>query len=301
MSLRIRGPLATASAVALTLALAACGGDSGSTGSSASPSVASSASFAAGTTMARLAGAKKIIVGTKYDQPGFGLQGLDGKPAGFDVEIAKIVAAKLGIPPEGITYKETPSKVREEVIERGEVDLVAATYTINDKRKQRVSFAGPYYEAGQQIMVKSDNSTITGPESLKTSPTTKVCSVAGSTPAENIKQYLANPNQLVTFDVYSKCADALRTGQVQAVTTDNVILLGLVSKSEGAFKLVGERFTKEPYGIGIKKGDTAFCEFINTALKEAASSGAYEKAWTSTAGAVKGAETPQLPTPAPCS
>jgi glutamate transport system substrate-binding protein len=301
MSLRFRGLLATVSAAALTLTLAACGGDSGSTGSSADPSAASSASFAAGTTMARLSEAKKITIGTKFDQPGFGLQGLDGKPAGFDVEIAKILAAKLGIQPDAITFKETPSKVREEVIERGEVDLVVATYTINDKRKARVSFAGPYYEAGQQIMVKADDATITGPDSLKTNATAKVCSVTGSTPAETIKTYLASPGQLVTFDVYSKCADALRTGQVQAVTTDNVILLGLVGKSEGAFKVVGEKFTKEPYGIGIKKGDTAFCEFINTTLKDAAAAGSYEKAWTSTAGSVKGAEKPQLPTADACS
>ncbi|MDQ1288209.1 MAG: glutamate transport system substrate-binding protein [Actinomycetota bacterium] len=302
MSLRTRAAMAALSTAVLTLSVTACGGGSGTgSGSSLSPSVASSVSFAAGSTMARLSGAKKMTVGTKFDQPGFGLQGLDGKPAGFDVEMAKIIAGKLGIQPDGITFKETPSKVREEVIERGEVDLVIATYTINDKRKARVSFAGPYYVAGQQVMVKKEDSAITGPESLKTNASAKVCSVTGSTPAETIKTYLANPAQLVTFDVYSKCADALRTGQVQAMTTDNVILLGLISKSQGSFKLVGEKFTQEPYGVGIRKGDTSFCEFINTSLKEAADSGAYEKAWTSTAGGVEGAEKAQLPPAGTCS
>jgi glutamate transport system substrate-binding protein len=104
----------------------------------------------------------------------------------------------------------------------------------------------------------------------------------------------------VTFDVYSKCADALRTGQVQVVTTDNVILLGLVGQSKGEFKVVGETFTKEPYGIGIKKGDTAFCTFINDTLKAAAADGSYEKAWTSTAGKVEGSTVPTLPTAAAC-
>lgn len=301
MSLRLHGTSVLASTVALVLALAACGGGGNGGTAGSAPSVESSASFSPGTTMARLAAAKKVTVGTKFDQPGFGEQQLDGKPAGFDVEIAKIVAAKLGIPADAVTFKEAKSAVREELIERGDVDFVVATYTINDKRKQRVSFAGPYYTAGQQIMVKSEDNTITGPESLKSAPTAKVCSVAGSTPAENIKKYLASPAQLVTFDIYSKCADALRTGQVNAVTTDNVILLGLVGKSDGAFKVVGDTFTSEPYGIGIKKGDVGFCEFINATLKDAAGSGAYEKAWTSTAGTVKGAVTPQLPTADPCS
>lgn len=278
------------------LALAACGGGE----DEAATEVEDAPSFAAGSTMARLADAGQIKVGTKFDQPGFGLKGLNEKPEGFDVEVAKIIAAKLGVEPDAITYTETPSAVREEVIERGDVDFVVATYTINDKRKERISFAGPYYVAGQQLMVKSDNSTITGPDTLKADPNAKVCSVAGSTPAENIKQYLANPAQLVTFDVYSKCADALRTDQVAAVTTDNVILLGLVGESDGAFKVVGETFTEEPYGIGVKKGDTAFCQFINDTLKEAADGGAYEEAWTSTAGKVEGAETPTLPTADAC-
>jgi glutamate transport system substrate-binding protein len=299
MLARTRG-LAALTVVAASAALAGCSSGSGD-GSGSAATVNASASFSAGTTMARLSQAKKITIGTKVDQPGFGLQGLDGKPTGFDVEIAKIVAGELGIPESGITWIETPSAVREEAIEQGRADLVVATYTINDKRKQRISFAGPYYVAGQDLMVKKDDTSITGPESLKANPSAKVCSVTGSTPAETIKTYLASPAQLVLFDVYSKCADALRTGQVQVVTTDNVILLGLVSKSNDAFKLVGKPFTKEPYGIGMKKGDTAFCEFVNTSLKKASDSGAYEKAWTSTAGAVEGAQTPTLPAADACS
>jgi glutamate transport system substrate-binding protein len=193
---------------------------------------------------------------------------------------------------------ESPSKLREELIEKGTVDMVAATYTINDKRKQRITFAGPYYVAGQQLMVKSDNTKINGPQDLKANPDQKVCSVTGSTPAEQIKPYLASPSQLVLFDVYDKCANALRTNQVQVVTTDNVILLGFVSKSDRKFKLVGEQFTKEPYGIGIKKGDVKFCEFINKTLK--AQEAAYTKAWADTAGKVEGASPATLPPAAPC-
>ena len=246
----------------------------------------------------KLASAGTVRVGTKFDQPLFGLKGLDGKPVGFDVEIAKIVAAKLGIPADKITYTETPSKIREDVIANNQVDMVVATYTINDARKQKVSFAGPYYVAGQDLMVKADNTTITGPDTLKAA-NARVCSVSGSTPAKNIAKYV-DPGNIVLFDVYSKCADALRNGQVEAVTTDNVILSGLVSTSQGAFKLVGKSFTKEPYGIGIAKGDTAFCQFIDDALKASVADGTYPAAWKATAGTVQ-TEVPTLPTADACS
>jgi glutamate transport system substrate-binding protein len=286
---------AFAGAVALAVS-SGCGNSSSPTG--AAPSGQSKPSFAAGTTMAKLAGAGKVTVGTKFDQPLFGQKGLDGKIVGFDVEIAKIIAAGLGIKQDSITFVETPSSQRESAIQQDKVDFIVATYTINDKRKQLVSFAGPYYQAGQDLMVKKTDTTITGPQSLRAA-NTKVCSVTGSTPAEKIKEFVDAAN-IVLFDVYSKCADALRTGQVGAVTTDNTLLLGLVDTSGGAFKLVGKPFTTEPYGIGIKKGDVAFCQFINTQLTTASSDGRYAKAWESTAGKVAG-NAPTLPPLGVCS
>jgi glutamate transport system substrate-binding protein len=282
-----------------SLALAACGQQTslGSSGASAPP-VASGATFPEGSTMAKLASSGTVRVGTKFDQPLFGLKGLDGKPEGFDVEIAKIVAAKIGIPADKITYTETPSKIREDVLVNNQVDMVVATYTINDARKQKVSFAGPYYIAGQDLMVKADNTAITGPDTLKAA-NARVCSVSGSTPAKEITKYVDQGN-IVLFDVYSKCADALRNGQVEAVTTDNVILSGLVSTSQGAFKLVNKPFTKEPYGIGIAKGNTAFCQFINDSLKSASTDGSYAAAWKATVGSVQ-PDVPQLPTADACS
>ena len=275
----------------VSLALTACGG--GDEETAAEPPVAEAPEFAEGTTMAELAESGTIRVGTKYDQPGFGLENLEGELEGFDVEIAKIIAGELGIAPDDIEFSEATSAVREEVIEGDEVDMVVATYTINDERKQRITFAGPYYEAGQQIMVNADDDTITGPESFTDNPDLKVCSATGSTPSENIREYLASEDQLVLFEEYSQCRDALENGQVQAVTTDNVILLGFVAESEDAFKLVGEQFTQEPYGIGIAKGDLEFCEFINETL--AANEEAYVEAWESTAGQFEGTETPTLP------
>lgn len=295
--MRVRGIVVGALAAALSLTLSACG-DSNEGGGESNPSVNPQASFEAGTTMETLNKAGRVKIGTKFDQPLFGLKGLDGKPTGFDVEIGKIIAGKLGISPDSIEWVETPSRTREEVIEQGKVDIVVATYTINATRKQRITFAGPYYEAGQDLMVKKDNNTITGPESLKGAGA-RVCSATGSTPAENIKKYV-DADKITLFDVYSKCADALRNGQVDAVTTDNVILLGLIDASQGQFKLVGKPFTKEPYGIGIKKGDTKFCQFINDTIKEASTNGSYEKAWKDTAGKVQ-PEVPTLPTADACS
>ncbi|MFC0006256.1 glutamate ABC transporter substrate-binding protein [Micromonospora siamensis] len=277
--MRLKRVAALAAAATLALGMAACGGDDADEGTGAG-----SKSFPAGSTMERLHKAQKIKVGTKFDQPGFGQKGLSGKPEGFDVEIAKLIVKELGIPEDKIEYVETPSKVREDVIANGTVDLVAATYTIKDERKERVSFAGPYYEAGQNIMVKKDDSTITGPDSFKDG-TKKVCSVTGSTPAEEIKKYVKDvATQLVLFDTYDKCRDALKGGQVDAVTTDNVILLGYIAKDESSFKLAGENFTKEPYGIGVKKEDTAFRNFINDTLEKAYSDGSWKKAWDDTAG-----------------
>lgn len=290
--MRLKRSAATLAAGLLALSLAACGGDD------SEPEVAENPDFESGTTMARIADAGTIKIGTKFDQPGFGLLGLEDAPEGFDVEVAKIIAGALGITPDNIEWVETPSTVREEVIERGDVDLVVATYTINDERKKRITFAGPYYTAGQQLMVLSDNDTIGGPEDIAENPDQKVCSVTGSTPAEQIKEYLADPDQLVLFDVYDKCVNALSNDQVDIVTTDNVILLGYVSESDGDFKLVGEQFTVEPYGIGIKKADVAFCEFINDTLQE--NEEAYNEAWASTAGEIEGTDTPELPEPEPC-
>ena len=254
--------------------------------------------FAEGTTMAELAEAGTITIGTKFDQPGFGLANLDGDPEGFDVEIAKIIAAELGIEEDSITWVETPSAVREEVIISGEVDMVAATYTINDERAERIDFAGPYYIAGQDLMVRTGEG-IAGPDDLA-DESIRVCSVEGSTPSETIREYLATDDQLTLFDVYSRCADALRNDQVDVVTTDNVILLGLVSESDGDFELVGNAFTEEPYGIGVGNEDVEFCEFINDVLAAAGEDGRYVEAWESTAGQVEGAQTPELPELAEC-
>jgi glutamate transport system substrate-binding protein len=281
---------------ALGLVLAGCSSEAGQQAEEATenaPEVAQDVEFPAGSTMAELAEAGTITVGTKFDQPGFGLANPQGVPEGFDVEVAKIIAGELGIAPEEIEWKETVSANRESFIQNGDVDIVVATYTINDARKQLIDFAGPYYVAGQDIMVATGNPlAIEGPDDLAGK---RVCSVEGSTPAQNIRDNYPEA-QLTLFDVYSKCADALRNGQVDAVTTDNVILTGLVQGGQGAFELVGNPFTQEPYGIGLTKGDDDFRGFINDTLEQSFEDGSWAAAWDRTAGAITGEPAPEPPT-----
>jgi glutamate transport system substrate-binding protein len=284
-----------ATLAAFGLVLTGCASEAGNQAAESTESAATveQVEFPAGTTMAELNEAGAITVGTKYDQPGFGLLNPQNQqPEGFDVEIAKLIAAKLGIEADKITWKETVSANREPFIQNGEVDIVAATYTINDTRKEVIDFAGPYYEAGQDIMVAKGNPEgIQGPEDLAGKT---VCSVEGSTPAQNMRDNFPEA-QLTTYDVYSKCADDLKNGNVQAVTTDNVILTGLVAGSPDAFELVGNPFTEEPYGIGLAKGDDEFRDFINDVLEEAFEDGTWAEAWDRTAGDITGTEAPEPP------
>ena len=275
---RFRLPLIALAAVG-ALALSACASGTEDPGATTAPEP-EEMSFEEGTTMAALNEAGEITIGTKFDQPLFGLMGPSGTPEGFDVEIGKIIASHLGIAEDKITWKEAVSANREPFIENGEVDIVIATYTINDTRKEVISFAGPYYMAGQSILVLADNDDITSEDDLVGQP---VCSVTGSTPAEKLAEIGAEP---VLTDTYSNCLEPLRTGAVVAVSTDNVILAGLAAQNEGEFKVVGEPFTEEPYGIGLKLDDTDFRMWINDVLEEAYEDGRYQEAWEATAGEV---------------
>lgn len=286
MRTRTAAPMALLAAA--TLALAACGGSDDDEETSAPVAEESEvAELPAGSTMAELADAGKITIGTKFDQPLFGLVGPDGTPEGFDVEIGKIIAGKLGIAPEDIEWKETISANREQFIQSGQVDLVIATYTINDERKKVVSFAGPYYEAGQSILTLADNKDIQGPDDLAGK---KVCTVSGSTPETNLLQKFPD-TEVVPFGAYSDCLDPLRNGQVDAMSTDNVILAGFAN-DDPTFEVRGDPFTEEPYGIGLALEDTDFRMWIDDVLEESVQDGTWTDAWEATAGAV-------LPTPEP--
>ncbi len=250
--------------------------------------------FEEGTTMAEIQSEGVLTVGTKFDQPLFGLANLEGVPEGFDVEIAYLIGDAIfgEATEENMEFVEAVSANREPFIQDGTVDIVVATYTINDTRKEVVDFAGPYYVAGQDIMVPAGNPMgITGVQDLNGK---RVCTVNGSTSLENVREQAPQADLSILFDTYSQCADSMAQGAVDAVTTDNVILSGLVFDSDGAYELIGETFTEEPYGIGLEKGDDEFRTFINDTLEEAYESGAWAEAFESTVGQVE-EETPEPP------
>jgi glutamate transport system substrate-binding protein len=279
---------------ALLLGAAACGeskSDIGGSTKSTSYEVVKSPNFAAGSTMARLNKAGTVKVGVKYDQPGLGNKNPStGKPEGYDIEIAKIIAGRLGIAANKITFIETVSKNREPFIEQGTVDMVVATYSITDKRKKIVSFAGPYYQTGQQLLVLKSDNAIKGPNDLAGK---KVCSVSGSTPLGKIQTDYKQAKP-VAFATYTECVDQLLNRQVDAVTTDGPILLGYAARSPSQLKVVGEPFSTEKYGVGIKKDDKAFRDFVNDALQKAFDNGDWKKAYDATLGK-SGSSAPQPP------
>ncbi|MBB2985039.1 glutamate ABC transporter substrate-binding protein [Terracoccus luteus] len=243
----------------LALSIAACGDGSSGAGTGAGGD-----------------GAKALKIGIKFDQPGLGLK-QGSTYTGMDVDVAKYIAKQLGTDEGDITWVQAPSAQRESLISTGQVDFIVATYSITDKRKESVSFAGPYFVAGQDLLVRADDSSITGPDSLNGK---KLCSVKGSTSAQKVKDEFANQVQLQEFSGYSECLPALASGGVDALTTDDTILAGFAAQdaNKGKFKVVGKPFSTEKYGVGLKKGNTDLCNKITDAIKKMQSDGSLEKA-----------------------
>ncbi|MDR1807698.1 MAG: transporter substrate-binding domain-containing protein [Propionibacteriaceae bacterium] len=175
---------------------------------------------------AGLVTAGKITIGIKFDQPHLGFK--DGNTyTGFDVDVATYVAGKLGFSADQIVWVESVSAQRETLLQNHQVDMIFATYSITDARKEKVEFAGPYFVAGQDLLIRTGTTDITGPESLNNGK--KLCSVAGSTPAQKIKDSYATDVELIEFQTYSECVQALLANKVDAVTTDDIILAGLAA------------------------------------------------------------------------
>lgn len=201
--------------------------------------------------------------------------------SGFDVEVAKYVAKQLGVEESGIQWKETPSAERENALEKQQVDYIVATYSITKKRKAVVDFAGPYFLAHQDLLVKKDNNAICGPNDLNGK---LLCSVKGSTSAQKIKDLFATGVQLKEYGGYSDCVQGLKSGAVDAVTTDDVILAGYAAQSPNDLKVVGNGFSDEKYGIGLHKGDLKAQAAINAAITKMQADGSWKKALEATVG-----------------
>ncbi len=236
----------------------------------------------------------RLTIGIPFDEPGIGMRTGDGY-SGFDVETARYVAKALGVPESGITWKEATGAQREALLTSGQVDLVFSTYTITDERKQVVDFAGPYFLAHQDLLVRRNETEITGPETLNGKD---LCTVAGTTSAQNVLRFYQGRIQLKEFPRYSDCVQALAASQVDAVTTDDVILAGYAADPQyrGRLKVVGRGFSEESYGVGIRKGNTALRDQVNTALQQYVADGSWRRNLDA-AVAPSGYRIPSPPTP----
>ncbi|ANS77504.1 glutamate-binding protein of ABC transporter system [Serinicoccus hydrothermalis] len=243
-------------AAATTLTLAACGGGESTDSGSGGGDDAGASEEAGGDE-----GGDMITIGIKYDQPGLGLN-TDGNPTGMDVDVAKAVAEGLGYTEDQIEWTEAISSAREDLLESNQVDMIVATYSITDERKERVQFAGPYFVAGQDLLVPVD-SDIQGPDSMGDAI---LCSVTGSTSAERVRDEYGVALQ--EYGSYSECMEAMASGQIGALTTDDTILAGFAAQDEysGQFKVVGNTFSEENYGVGLNM-ESDNCEEINEILQ----------------------------------
>ncbi|HUQ61049.1 glutamate ABC transporter substrate-binding protein [Lentzea sp.] len=278
----------TLAAVLLTgaLALTACGKE-GSPTETAAPAglfeVAKDVKVDGSPTFEKAKTRGSLVVGVKEDQPGLGYKDpTTNKYSGFDIDIARLISAKLGFDPEKIQFKTIQSAAREQALINGDVDYYVGTYTINAGRKEKVGFAGPYFVAGQDLLVKKDNTDITGKEALKGK---KVCSATGSTPVKRIRdEKLTEDANILEFQGYSQCVTKLLDGEVDAVTTDDAILKGYAAAEEGKLKVVGKTFSSEPYGIGVPKEDTALRTKLNDVLQASLDDGSWQKIYDGTLG-----------------
>ena len=272
---------AGATAIALLLVLTAC--------SSSDERPNPSPSTVAGATTNG-----KLTIGIAFDQPGLSLKTGDSY-TGFDVDTATYVAAALGVPAANITWKQADGDERQRLLTSGEADLIVTTFSITDERKQQIDFAGPYFVAHQDLLVRRNEEEITSPETLNGR---RLCSVPGTTSAANVKEKYLGQIDLVELPTFSDCVKALADSQVDAVTTDDVILAGFAAEDQyrGKLRVIGKGFSDEIYGIGIKKGDTAMVEKVNAALKQYIDDGSWAKSLNSTVRP-SGYSIPDPPTP----
>jgi glutamate transport system substrate-binding protein len=217
----------------------------------------------------------KLTVGIRFDQPGLGVRKPDGAFSGLDVDVTKYVAGRLGTADRDITFVEARPADREAMLEQNKADMVVATYSITEARKQRVDFAGPYFVAGQSLLVRRTNSDIDGPESLNDSDW-RLCSVTGSTPAEKVQQSYAQSVTLEQRGSYRECVEALLKGDIDAVTTDDVILAGYAAEQPDKLKVVGKTFSTERYGVGLRKGDSRRA-IVTNALRAMVEDGSWDR------------------------
>jgi polar amino acid transport system substrate-binding protein len=223
-----------------------------------------------GSTMEKIAARGRLIAGVDQNTYLMGFRNpATGAIEGFDVDMAREVAKAIFGDPNRIQFKVLTSDARIPALEKGEVDIVVRTMTINCERAQKVGFSTVYYQAGQRVLA-SRGSGITGPDSLGGR---KVCATKGSSSLTNVVNIAAKPI-VVSVANWTDCLVMLQQGQVDAVSTDDTILAGLAAQDPYA-EMVGPQFTQEPYGMGIPKGNEDFIRFVNGVLERIRADGTW--------------------------
>jgi glutamate transport system substrate-binding protein len=269
-------------ALALGALVAAGCGEDEQTGSGETATT-QARTFPAGTTMAKLQDKGEIAIGVKYDVAPFGFKNpQSGEIEGFDVDVANAVAAELGVKPKII---EAISDNRIPFLKDGTADLILSTMTINAERDQEIDFSEPYFIARGSILIKKSDTSIKGIEDLGGK---SVCTALGSTYEETLKKQAPKAKRRLV-DGYSECLELIQNGAVDAISTDDAILSGMI-KQDDSLKLVGKPLTTEPYGAGIKEGDKAFQEFVNEAIQKFKDDGRWAKTYEKWVGQYTGVE-----------
>ena len=216
-----------------------------------------------------------------------------GEVSGFDTAIGQVLARYIiGGTDDARTLldiTQVTSDTREVVLGNGSVQAVIATYTITPERAKKIDFAGPYYSSGQAVLVRADESKITGVSDLAG---VKVAVQSGSSSIKALQEAAPKAEQ-TPFNDHNTCLSALETKQVDAYVVDESLLLSAMQGSD-AFKIVGEPFTQDPYGIGLPQGSDAKA-FVNAFLKKIYDDGTWEKIWQATIGVITGGDAPKPP------
>jgi glutamate transport system substrate-binding protein len=274
----------------LGLFVAACGDDEEEPagGGGGGETAQEAEEFPADSTMGRIQEAGEIKIGVKYDVPPFGFQNpQSGDIEGFDVDLGRAIADALGVEP---NFIEAISDNRIPFLQDGTVDLVLSTMTINQERDAEIDFSEPYYIASGRILVP-EGSDIRGVDDLAGKT---VCTALGSTYEATISEQ-APDAELRLVDSYSECLELVQNGAVDAVSTDDVILTGMIIQDDSLSLTEGEPLTTEPYGAGIADGDTEFKDFVDGVIQEYKSDGRWAEAYEKWVGQYTG-ESQEPPT-----
>ncbi len=216
-----------------------------------------------------------ITIGVAADQPGLGYLHGD-EYSGFDITVAKYVAKALGFAEKQIVFKKVLPSTRVSSLMDNVVDMVVDSFATDDAADGEVSFAGPYLNVGETLLVRADSvGTITGIDDVSGKT---VCAAKGSAIAEHVRD-LSEDADVEERDSYPQCVTALMMGQADAVAVDDAVASGLASGRGGEYlNVVGETFARRPYMIAVKSSQDSLAEQIDAALESMVSDGSWKRA-----------------------